>query len=94
MSYDYKIETYEMCRAELDDFLQAIDGFSEEIDGQYVYAIALCNISSRKDVIVSFDDNHVCITINCSQRVGAGILGQIIQHILAVNDHVVVSGGY
>lgn len=94
MGYDYKIETYDMCRAGLDDFLRAVDGFSEKIDSQYLYAITSCNVSSREDVVVSLDDNFVSITINCSQKAGAGILGQIIHHILAVNDHVVASGGH
>lgn len=87
MGLEYKIETYEMARAELSEFLRRQPEFLREDGNGFHFGSGPANVLFT----VKSERDHLYVCQHVASRETDALLRSLIRRIVSCNDHVVIS---
>ena len=87
MGLEYKIETYDVGRTKLSEFLRLRPDFLEEENGTFHLG------SSPEQVLLSVkqEERHIYVCQHVATQQTDALLGLLVRRILSLNDQVVIS---
>ncbi len=92
MGFEYKIETYDTQRCNLDEKMLQYRYFTNVDNERFRFSRRDVAERNMADVEVTIEDNNsVCVVQYGDQTVGAYVLGRVVKDLLSLNDSVVVN---